>query len=251
MKAVILAAGMGSRLKSLTEKIPKGLLKIDQKPLLKHSLDTLKRSDVSEVIFVVGYRGELIIREFGAQYKNLKIRYVKNESFSATGSMYSFSQAKDLIDDDILLLESDLLYESKAIDALLTAPSKDALLIAGLLNSGDDVYVCADAKDRVTYIGKTLKKEYKNNVKGALVGISKFSRSFLRRLFEKAANDYANNERNYHYEECVLETSLQGNPVDVVLSNNLNWIEVDTEHDYKRAKEEIYPRIKGGNNGCN
>ena len=81
MKAVILAAGMGTRLRPVTEKIPKGLIKINEKTLLEYSLDILNEYKIREVIIVTGYNADLIEKKIGNNYKDIKITYVKNEKY--------------------------------------------------------------------------------------------------------------------------------------------------------------------------
>ncbi len=245
MKAVILAAGMGTRLRPVTEKIPKCLIKINEKTLLEYSLDILNECKIKEIIIVTGYHSDLLEKQIGTNYKDIKISYLKNKKYSETGSMYSFSQTKNLIDDDVILLESDLLYESKAIETLLDSKHKDVILVSELLNSGDDVYICTDEKNEIIYLGKEVPENYKDKIKGALVGISKYSKEFLNILFSKAQSDYEKNECNYHYEETVLETSRSNRPVQALFCAGLNWIEIDNENDLLRAREEIYPKIKG------
>lgn len=251
MRAVILAAGMGVRLRTIIGEIPKGLIKIDEKTLLERSLEALKEHGINDVIIVTGFYGDSIKSKFGKEYSGIKLRYVSNEIYSKTNSMYSLSKAKNLIDDDILLLESDLLYDKKAIKIALDSKFKDVILVGELRNSGDDVYICANKNYRIINIGKNIPEEDRKNTVGALVGISKYSKEFLPKLFEKSEQEIANNELNYHYEETVYATSRLGNPVYAELCKGLNWIEIDTENDLKRAREEIYPKIKEHENAAN
>jgi choline kinase len=173
--------------------------------------------------------------------------------------MYSLSQAERLpasklpasklpasnLDDDIMLLESDLLYDSRAIGALLESGRRDAMLMAEPLNSGDDVYMCIDGEMRVTNLGKKLPDEARASVAGCLVGVSIFSREFLHDLFAMAREDYSRGDRSYHYEECVLNTSRRGRPVYAVYCPELNWIEIDNQNDLRRAQTEVFPRLIG------
>jgi 2-aminoethylphosphonate-pyruvate transaminase len=243
MKAVILAAGMGKRLRPVTEKLPKALIRINDRTLLEYSLDILNSFDIEEVIIVVGYYSELIQEKIGDNYKSSRITYVKNEKYDKTGSMYSLSRAENLIKEDILLLESDLLYEPRAVKTLLDSKFEDVILVSECLNSGDDVYICADEKNEVIHLGKRVPENYKNKIKGALVGISKYSKGFLNKLFNKAQEDYKNDQCNYHYEESVLAIGRSNSPVRAEFCKGLNWIEIDNENDLIRAKQEIYPKI--------
>ena len=245
MKAVILAAGMGTRLQPLTKDIPKCLLNIDGKTLLDRSLINLAEFGIRDVIIVTGFQSDKIEQTFGNSYHGIDLCYVTNPRYSETGSMYSFSQARDLIDDNILLLESDLLYEQKAIKVILSSPLDDVILVSNLLHSGDDVYICINNKQQITNLGKNIPELEKQQAIGCLVGISKFSPTFLTELFEQAERDYANNILTDHYEESVLKTSRSGHPVYVEQCSDLRWIEIDNQSDLTRAKQEILPSIMG------
>lgn len=245
MKAVILAAGMGTRLRPTIQKIPKGLIEIKGKTLLEYSLSALKGNGIQEVIIVVGFLAKAIKEKFGREYKGIKIDYVLNHEYPKTGSMYSFSCAKDKIgDSNVILLESDLLYDPKAIRVLLNSVHKDCILVSELSGSGDEVYICANNNQRIMELGKNISDLNKKNAIGELVGILKLSKDFLEKLFEKAEEDYRKNKMNYEYEECVFASSKFGNPVYAVLCKNLSWTEIDNENDLRRAKEKVYPKIK-------
>jgi 2-aminoethylphosphonate-pyruvate transaminase len=244
LQAVILAAGAGQRLKPLTNALPKGLIEIVGKTLLEYSLDALDESGLKDIVIVTGFFGEAIKRKFGNKYAGLKITYVLNEEYYKSGSMYSFSKAKDAINSDILLLESDLLYDPKAIGILLNSGFKDCVLAGKLSGSGDEVYICVDDDQRITELGKEISCENKKKAVGELIGISKFSKEFLAELFKTAEKDYAKGEVNRHYEECVLATAKSGRPVHGLLISGLIWTEIDNEKDLLRAKSQIYPKIK-------
>ncbi len=107
---------------------------------------------------------------------SLKIDYVLNDNYAGSGSMYSLSLVKDLIEDEILLMESDLLYESRAISLLLEGGHPNSILVAGLSGSGDEVYICANDKQEITDLGKNIPAGSKKNAIGELAGISKFQR---------------------------------------------------------------------------
>jgi choline kinase len=244
LQAVILAAGLGKRLKPVTDILPKGLIEIRGKSLLEYSLNALSQNGIKEVIIIVGFLHKAIKQKFKEDYSGLKITYVLNKEYSKTGSMYSFSKVKEIIKGDIILLESDLLYEPNAIKVLLDFARKDAILVSRLSGSRDEVYICVDDNQRIIELGKNINEQSRKKAVGELVGISKFSREFLSELFEKAEEDYEKGKLNYHYEECVFATSKSGRPVYAVLCKDLTWIEIDNENDLKKAREQVYSRIK-------
>lgn len=241
MKAIILAAGMGLRLKSLTKKTPKPLLNIDGKPLIIRSLDNLDNIGIKEVIIVVGYLEDFIKKNIGKYYKNIKITYISNPDYSSTGSMYSLSQTEGIVDDEILLIEGDLLYEKKALISLINSTKSNEILIAPLSGSGDEVYICVNESNELINLGKNI--ENKHDSIGELVGITKLSLDFLLQLYIKAKEDYRRGEKLYHYEEVIFKLSKKF-PIKCRIINDLIWVEIDNEKDLIRAKEKIYPKIK-------
>jgi len=246
MKAVILAAGMGIRLRPLTIDVPKGLIPIEEKTLLERSLDALSKHGFQEVIIVLGYHADQIQQKFGSSYGDLQITYAMNQAYETTGSMYSLLCAKEAINgEDICVLESDLLYDDKALQVLLQAEEQDAILITKLQHNGDDVYICTDDQGRINKLGKAISDEDKQRARGALMGISRYSADFQTKLFAAAQHDHDSGERKKHYEECVFATSHeQEHPVYTVLSSELVWTEIDNENDLQRAKEIVLPKLK-------
>ena len=244
MQAVILAAGLGTRLRPRTEWIPKGLIDVGGRSLLDRSVHNLASCGVEEAIVVTGYHENLICAALGEKLHGVRLRYVLNQRFAETGSMYSFSQVEGLVDTDILLLESDLLYEARAIEVLLSSRADDAILVADLLCSGDDVYICADSSGTITHLGKDLGTGPRDRALGALVGISRLSQGFMNEVFRQARADYAAGRVMAHYEECLMATSRKtGRPVRAVFCAGLHWLEIDNEADLERARDRVFPEI--------
>jgi len=241
MKAVILAAGMGTRLRPLSNNIPKAFVEIDNVPLIIRSLENIKSFNIKDVIIVVGYKGDYFKKKISNKYKKIKIKYVLNEDFSNTGSMYSLSKTEGFVDDDILLFESDLLYEKKAIQCLLDSKEPNEILVATLSGSGDEVYIVVNENNELINLGKSITN--KKDTIGELVGISKLSLDFLTELYKLAKVDYDNNNLNYHYEEVIFKLS-KTYPIKCELIRDLNWIEIDNLEDLNRAKNIIYPKIQ-------
>lgn len=244
MQTIILAAGIGTRLKAKTDTVPKALIEIGGKSLLEYSFEALLQNGINDVIIVVGHLRESIMRKFGTRYRGLSIDYVQNKKYAVTGSMYSLAMVKNRIDDDILLLESDLLYEPRAIKILLDANHRNAILVTELSGSGDEVYICVNDQRQIIELGKDVCQNSRKNSIGELAGISRFESKFLGLLFAKAREDFERGALRYHYEECVFRTSQVSRPVYAVPAENLAWIEIDTEKDLQKARERIYPRIK-------
>jgi len=239
MKAIILAAGMGRRLKPLTDNLPKAFISINGKPLIYRSLDCLRSVGIKTVIIVVGFMESFFKKEIGETYRDMNILYTSNGKYSTTGSMYSLSQTENLIDDDILLLESDLLYERRAVEELVNHDYPNIILTSDIGRTGDEVYIYYDKNGYLTKLGKNIDD---STALGELVGINKISLPFLEKLYMISKEDYNNDEKEYHYEETIYKLSREV-PVKCHMIKDLIWTEIDTYEDLHRAKKYIYPKI--------
>ena len=119
MRAMILASGIGKRMMPLTNDLPKCLIKLNGKTVLGHELDHILFFGIKNVIITTGYFEEKIKRFVKKNYPKLKVIYVKNEKYGKTNYIYSMFKAKGAIDDDILLLHSDMVFEKTVLKRLL------------------------------------------------------------------------------------------------------------------------------------
>src|SRR3989344_3843133 len=117
MQAVILAAGRGTRMGKLTEKLPKPMLEVNGKTLLEHKFDALPES-VHEIILVVGYLKEAISAKFGDSYQGKKLIYIEQENIIG-GTMDALLQAKDHLTEKFLILMGDDIYSKEDINAVV------------------------------------------------------------------------------------------------------------------------------------
>jgi len=120
MQVVILAAGRGTRMGSLTDSVPKPMLKVGDKNLIEHKLDALP-PEVDEVILVVGYLADVIRNYFGDSFGGRTIKYVYQDKLM--GTAHSLWQAKDLLRGRFLVLAGDDIYNAQDIAKVLEVPS--------------------------------------------------------------------------------------------------------------------------------
>ena len=125
-RAVILAAGAGTRLQPLTEDLSKCLVEVGGEPLLERALRALAAQGVAEAVIVIGYGGNVICERFGARFADLDIRYVDAPDFATTNNIRSLWDARDYLDEDVLLLEADVVFDPQVIGALLCEPGSSA-----------------------------------------------------------------------------------------------------------------------------
>lgn len=236
-QAVILAAGMGVRLKELNQGIPKGFISLeDDKPIIEHSVEALLACGINDIIIVTGFMDE--------HYENLRSRYpqintVRNEKYSETGTMYSLWCARNLLRTDFILLESDLIFEVRAISELLQSPGKSSILISGKTEAGDEVYVEADG-DQVKQICKN-KKELESIV-GEFVGVSRLSYDFYLKLIQTAEEGFGS-DINISYDMDCFVTVAEKKPLGFLKIENLLWAEIDDGSQLEKAKK-VWGKIK-------
>ena len=125
-RAVILAAGNGSRLQALTEDMPKCLVEIGGAPLLVRTLDRLAEQGLDEAVIVIGYGGDAIRDRIGKSYAGLSIHYVEAPDFASTNNIRSLWDARRYLNQDVLLLEADVVFDAEVVGALLAMPGSSA-----------------------------------------------------------------------------------------------------------------------------
>lgn len=227
MQAVILAAGLGSR---LGHRLPKGLLELEGESLVQRSLRLLGQSGLP-VTLVVGHQAEF----YGSLPE--RPRLVENPNFATTGSLRSLILAHQALQDDLLVLESDLLYEPRALESILRSPDRDVILTSGLTGSGDEVWVDAPA-GRLRGLSKDAAL-LEGDVCGEFVGISKFSRNLLDQLQTWGASF-----PEAHYETDGLVSQCAVYPIKTLHIADLIWCEVDDPQHWQRCQQWIWPRLR-------
>ncbi len=238
-QAVILAAGMGVRLKEFNKGIPKGFIVLDDKPIIENSVDALLACGINDIIIVTGYMDEY--------YENLRcaypqIRTVQNEKYSETGTMYSLWCARNFIKEDFILLESDLIYETKALSEILESPFNDCILISGKTEAGDEVFV-EEERGFVKQISKN--RDELNSIAGEYIGISRISHTLYKTLIE-TAEEWFDENLNISYDmDCLVKVAAK-NPLNILKLENLLWAEIDDLSQLNKAKK-VWENIKKKN----
>jgi 2-aminoethylphosphonate-pyruvate transaminase len=235
--AVILAAGLGSRLKDRTKEKPKGFLVIDQTSIIEASIQKLIKAGVNKIIIGTGYLANFY-EDLSKKYPNIICKI--NSRYADTGSMYTLYNLKDLIKADFLLLESDLVYDSVGLDILIKETKKDVILASGETNSEDEVYIEFDKSCNLVNMSKDPKTL--NSINGELVGISKVSFSTYQKMCNFSAKQFEFSPKlDYEY---VFVSLAKDNDIYIKKVDDYTWCEIDNEEHLKRAKNKIYPKIK-------
>lgn len=239
MTGVLLAAGLASRLRPLTDTLPKSLLPVGGRPILHRTLEALHGVGIERCVIVTGYLRETIERFVNTLQLPLEIVFIHNPAYEHTNNNYSLWLTREAVDGEgIILLDADILFHRSILDRLLSATYHNALIIRRSNALGDEEIKCElDSDGAVVRIGKHLDP---STAAGESLGIEKFSASTTRRLFEVLERRHAHNE---YYEASFQEMIDSGVRLYAVDSGNLPCIEIDTPDDLAAA-EELAPNLQ-------
>lgn len=236
--AVILAAGMGTRLKEHGKLKPKGFLQLGERPIIEESLQRLRSAGIQRVLIVTGHQAQFY--EQLAEDSKGYVRTVHNAQYADSGSMYSLYCAREHIDSDFLLLESDLIYEQRALQQVLDFAGDNAVMLSGTTHSGDEVYVEVKG-DTITGMSKN-KAELSGDIAGELVGVNKISLPLFEHMTRLAELRFQQS-LHWDYETDALVQAAKHYPVYHHLVADLLWAEIDDAAHLERARQRIYPAI--------
>lgn len=230
MKAILMAAGIGSRIKDLTSN-PKSLLNINGKSIIRNTVELLTNHNI-KVIVVVGFKEELIRKEL----ENFDIEIISNKEYINTNSIFSLYKAKDYLDDECIIANADVFWGEDILERILTLSKyKNSIMISdnskNRLENGDYFFKVIDNK--IVNYGKCLALEDRTH---EYVGIAKIKKEFIH-IFKNELEKNIN-EKNYNlwWEDVLYKLSSLYN-IEVDNINGMIWGEVDTPKDYERLLE--------------
>jgi 2-aminoethylphosphonate-pyruvate transaminase len=235
--AVILAAGLGSRLGDIKEDQPKAFVTVGPESLIERSIRLLIEKGFTSIIIGTGYKNEYFD---DLRKKYPQITTCKNPDFDKTGSMYTLYLLQNLISKPFLLLEGDLLYEETALDMVLEDEREDVILASDATNSGDEVFIQSNDKGFLERMSKN--RSDLRLICGELVGISKLTTEALQTMNDFAEVMYRNQNYAIHYEDALVGIAKE---IDlfVKVAKDMAWCEIDDPAHYERAISKVYPKI--------
>src|ERR1700758_732826 len=182
MKAVILAAGRGTRIRSVHGEHPKCLIEVDNGTILDHQLDALAMVGINEVAIVVGYEEEQIIAHVNARrLLTQRIHFIENPGFAITNNIYSLWLALDwLRGDSFIVLNADVVFDPEILRHAVNPYASISMIVDPLWR--DETMKVVIEGDRVIRMSKKISQEY---FSGTYIGITVFSKSIQDRFFEK------------------------------------------------------------------
>ena len=231
MQAIILAAGMGKRLKELTSNKTKCMVKVNGVSLIDRMLHQIEKYSLNRIVIVVGYEGQHLMDYIGTLGIKTPIIFVNNPIYDKTNNIYSLALAKDYLkEDDTLLFESDLIFEDAVIDELLSDPRETLALVDKYESWMNGTCLRVDENDNIKDFISGKNVQYKEVVDYyKTVNIYKFSRGFSEKIYIPFLDAYENALGNNEYYEQVLKviTMLDDPEIKAKRLNGEKWYEID------------------------
>lgn len=240
MQAIILAAGMGKRLKELTSEATKCMVKVNGVAMIDRMMGALDKLGLSRIVVVVGYEGQKLMDYIDALGISTPVEYVNNTVYDKTNNIYSLYLAKDyLVQEDTLLLESDLVFEEAVLQKLIRNPYPSLVLVDKFESWMDGTVVTLDEHDNIqSFVAKRefdfnrIDEYYKT------VNIYKFSKEFSQLYYVPFLEIYCKALGTNEYYEQVLKviTFLEDPHIKAVKLTGEKWYEIDDVQDLDIAE---------------
>ncbi len=239
MRAILLAAGRGSRLRPFTDDRPKCMVEVLGKPLLESALGALEQAGVHQATIVVGYLADQIRDTYGARFGNVRLSYVENPVFESTNTLYGLWMARRQLNDDILLMEADRLYEPEVLSELVRSPRSEVALVDELRPHMDGTVVFTDG-DRITSMVLRKDQGERFDRAGAMktVSVYKLSAALLEHAFVPAMSHWVRAERSDETYEAVLAQLIADGSLELYAHRmgERPWADIDDPKDLRIAE---------------
>ncbi len=239
MQAIILAAGLSKRLRPLTDNSPKCLLNIGNKNLLHRTIENVLDTRVNDFIIVTGYKEDMIKNYINEKFSDINVEFITNSDYANNNNSYSLWMTKQFVKDDVVLLDSDILFDKYIIRDLLNSEHENCLAVNVTNNLDEEqIKVITNNKNRILHIGKQVSID---NSIGESIGIEKFSLYFMKKLFTVLDRKILQeNIVNEFYEvsfQEMIDNKKEGNSMYSIDVSKYDCIEIDTIEDYEKAQK--------------
>ncbi|MAI66145.1 MAG: nucleotidyl transferase [Alteromonas sp.] len=236
MKAVILVAGLGSRLRPYTNELPKALVPLNGRPLLEYQLSILRRCGVSNISLVTGYIPEA--------FNSYGLSHFHNDQYASSNMVYSLMQARSLFDgqEDLLICYGDIVYDQKVLDNVINSPG--SLVVSADLDwlslwqlrmdnpySDAESFIMERGSQRICSLGQKI--QAKEDAQAQYIGLLKVSAEFQSRWLEAYDNMPSPKARNLYMTDFIQALIDEKHVVTAALHNG-GWLEVDSVQDKQR-----------------
>jgi choline kinase len=237
IKAIILAAGMGSRIRPYTDNCPKTLLKVAGNTILKKTISHIQDCGITEIVFVVGYLQEKIKDYVKKQFPDLDAHFLTNERYADTNTGFSLMLTKDWINGSTFIkFDADVVFDKEILTKLIECEYENCLCIDKDINlEAEEIKVIVDEQGRVVKASKTVDPK---DAIGESIGIEKISGETAELLFTELEIMMEDKQNHQEYYEGAYERLIENFvPFHALDISGLKWTEIDTKKDFITAEK--------------
>ncbi len=233
MKALILAAGLGSRLAPLTDNCPKSMVEVNGKPILFKQIENLKENGITDITVISGYLGNVLKERVEKAFPDVKI--INSEDYASTNNMYSAYLGRSEVEGGaFLMMNADVFYDASVVKALLECDAENAI-VTDIGNYLEESMKVIEKDGRLVEIAKTITKE---DALGASIDVYKFSAEGGKAFFD-VCRDYIEVKKELKmWSEVALNDVLKTVEFKACRLDG-RWLEIDN-HDDLAAAEKLF-----------
>ena len=238
MKGLILAAGKGSRLSSISRYMPKCLIKIGPYAIIDYQIKALRANGVQEIVVVIGFMAKKISDYLSKNYPDAKFKFICSPDYKSTNAGYSFWLAqRSIVGDDIIYLNGDLFCSDAVITDIIKCGSNNAASLKRCRMGDEEVKITTKKKGIIDSIGKRINPAVAD---GEFVGIAKFDRQTVKLLIKSAGDLIKRGGRRIFFADAMHHAvSFHGVKIRALDIKNKPAIDIDFPEDLKEAKKYI------------
>ena len=237
IKAIILAAGVGSRIRPLTDNCPKCLLKIGGVTILERMLTNIQACGINEVVFVLGYLQEQIESFVKKSFPELDAHFIVNDRYTETNTGYSLMLTENFVKgSSFVKFDADVVFDQKILESLLASDDQNVLCIDTEIHlDAEEIKVVVRDDSRVVKASKTV---VPTDAVGESIGIEKIGPETALLLFAELKEMMAYKKNHQEYYEAAYEQLMEKDvPFHALDITGLEWTEIDTIQDFDAAEK--------------
>ena len=231
MEALILAAGLGSRLRPYTSKVPKAMVCFRGTEIIKHQIETLLSQDIEKITIVTGYRSKILYKFIGETFAKLKFNFVENKKYNETNSAYSAMKILNNIKSSYIHINCDILFSKEVLNNLIKLPKDNVISARKDITLKDSMENIIEVEGRI--VNMSLRKS--KHAKFKAFGLAKISLDALQENinFYQALKYEVQKQENYF---GLIRMNLGKIDYHLLETNKKNLSEINTVEDLKNCK---------------
>ena len=241
MKAVILAAGQGTRMRCVHGEHPKCLIEADNTTILDHQLEALSMAGIDDVAVVVGYEKAQIIEHVKSRKSSVpqRICFFENPAFAITNNIYSLWLALEwLRGESFVVLNADVIFDPEILFAAVRSSAPISMIVDPLWR--DETMKVVVEGDHVIRMNKKISRQ---EFSGTYIGITVFSKAIQDRFFHTMNELISTGQVNEFFNVAVQKLANAGIWVGYTSTDGLAWAEIDDSMDLTFAQQNVFPQL--------